>query len=48
MFSPEKKKGNCVKDVLTNLFMIIISQYIRVSSHHHVILQNAICQLYLN
>ena len=43
-----RKKSNCVRDVLTNLIMIIISQYIWVSSHHCVSLHNAICQLYLN
>ena len=33
--------------MLTNLIVVIISQYIGVSNHHTV-LQNALCQLYLN
>ena len=35
-------------DVLANLSVVIISQYIRVPSHHTVHLERVIYQLYLN
>ena len=48
LITRKKKNLNCMRWwVLSNLIVVIILQYIRMSNHCHVQL-SAVCQLYLN
>ena len=49
MFSPQKKNGTYVMEVLANTMIIIILQYVSSQKTVHLEnLHNVICQLYLN